>query len=827
MYKREKTMKLRVRITAAAAAALLVFSLTPCSAARAEIARIQTTQAGTVTEECSITLPEELSEDEYRITDSLVESYQTFTKDQSIGVSLPDGAQGLYLQWYDFTSRYTVSQFDAGGAMLSEEPAQPFINAYYPLAAGAVRVVVAMSGKTSLSTLAVYGAGELPEDVQRWQPADSADLLVVASTPYTAMDEFFGVIATYACNHDIPAALVVMSLSSRSAQEELLAALWHTGFDSYPVFGGFFSENNDYYKTVRNMWGRKTTQVFLQEQVARLQPKIIVTHAADETAPDGAAQFTGEYARVASQDSSVQKLYFAGEGGTTVLDYNTPLNGCGGKTVMELAAEALKLCTTRHLFESELIPVSSFRLEESSAGEDTTGNDLFEHVDPATLGNYVDPTPAPTATPTPADTPEPTAAPAEQTAAAEPDRTVASLGVSRPSTALLIVSPAVGLIATIYLFLGYGLKRINGRRRGGAVTVSLLPLLLGLAVSGAVYFFSRTQGAEETPVETPVPTASATPEQTATPQPTPEPQEEAVAPSANDNYYRKADDPAEVIVADKENGHWEYRTDTLSILIDRVVTEYTNYGEKTFPLVYFIAHIRMRDVNHFRTVQSADNRNGAGAVKPWVIARRNKAVLMITGDNLTESDTQYKSILIRDGKVFLDSAKCDVLAMYPDMTMRIFSPKETTASELLMDGVRDAFSFGPTLIRDGAYTTADIDHVPRIANETNPRTGIGMIEPGHFVAIVVDGRQKEYSYGMRLSAFGELFVKEGCVEAYNLDGGVSACMLFMGEQLNRHGNKHEGTIADTYQRRIPDGLVWGYSEQVPSEDDTIINDGDG
>lgn len=46
-------------------------------------------------------------------------------------------------------------------------------------------------------------------------------------------------------------------------------------------------------------------------------------------------------------------------------------------------------------------------------------------------------------------------------------------------------------------------------------------------------------------------------------------------------------------------------------------------------------------------------------------------------------------------------------------------------------------------------------------------------------------------------------------------------MLFMGEQLNRHGNKRVGTIEDTYQRRIPDGLVWGYSDTVPGEDDDL------
>ncbi|MEZ4628297.1 MAG: phosphodiester glycosidase family protein [Eubacteriales bacterium] len=371
--------------------------------------------------------------------------------------------------------------------------------------------------------------------------------------------------------------------------------------------------------------------------------------------------------------------------------------------------------------------------------------------------------------------------------------------------------------------------------RASAAAVSLIPLVLGLLASGA--FIISASRVAAVPAETPAPTATAMPEIIETPEPTAEPEAQAepevealaqdVAASASDEFYRQADDPAEVVTVDEENGHWEYRTDTLSVMIDRVNTEYTNYGGKTYPLVYFVAHIRMREINAFRTVQSADNRNGAGAIKPWILARRNKAVLMITGDNLTESDTQYKSILIRDGKVFLDSAKCDIMAMYPDMTLKIYSPGEINASELLMDGVREAFSFAPSFIRDGAFTTEDVDHTARIGNETNPRTGLGMVEPGHFVAIVVDGRQKDYSYGMRLSAFGELFVKEGCVEAYNLDGGVSACMLFMGEQLNRHGNKRVGTVEDTYQRRIPDGLVWGYSDTVPSEDDPIYHRGEG
>ncbi|MDD4311003.1 MAG: phosphodiester glycosidase family protein [Eubacteriales bacterium] len=835
-----RKMNVQSRVIAAATVVLLLLSgVVPLSSARAESAEIQTGQVGTVTGDCTITMPEELAGKEYRITDGLVESYQNFEAGQSVQIDLPEGAQGLYLEWYNLTSGYTVTQTDQSGTTLSEDAAQPFVNAYYPLKDGAKSVTLSFSRDCSLSTLSVYGAGDLPSSVQRWNQPTTADLLVVASNSKTALDEFFGVIATYACNHDIPTALVVMSRNTRAAQQELLSALWYAGYDQYPFFGDFTSVNDSLYKMVKNEWGRKTTLSFVEDHIAQLTPKVLVTHMDDETAPDGAAQVTGEYTLRAAEDAGVHKIYLASASGGTTLDYNAPLNGCFGKTVLELAADAFTLCTTRHAFESALVPTSSFLLSESAVGDDSSANDLFEHIDTATLGAYVEPTPTPQ--PTPEPTAEPTAEPeatVEPISAAQEPQTSESTPQTTSLLTTLGASPlviigiiALGAILSLVLMLTYGLRKRRRRIRPRAVVISLIPLVLGLLVSGALTYLSKKQVAQASLESTPAPTAvvNITPEPSATPEPTEEPEAEpeTLADSANDEYYRQAGEPEEVIVVDEENGHWEYRTDTLSIQINRVTSEYTNYGGRTYPLVYFVAHIRMRDVDSFRTVQSADNRNGAGALKPWIIARRNKAVLMITGDNLTESDTQYKSILIRDGKVFLDSAKSDIMAIYPDMTLHLFSPKETNARELLMDGVREAFSFGPTLIRDGVFTTEDIDHTARIANETNPRTGLGMIDPGHFVAIVVDGRQKEYSYGMRLTAFGELFVKEGCVEAYNLDGGVSACMLFMGEQLNHHGHNRVGTIEDTYQRRIPDGLVWGYSDTVPSEDDPIYHRGEG
>ena len=142
---------------------------------------------------------------------------------------------------------------------------------------------------------------------------------------------------------------------------------------------------------------------------------------------------------------------------------------------------------------------------------------------------------------------------------------------------------------------------------------------------------------------------------------------------------------------------------------------------------------------------------------------------------------------------------------------------------LLEDGVENAYSFGPTLIDNGIINTQAKYHRVRRAN---PRTAIGYLSPGHFIAIVVDGRQPGYSLGLPVWDLADLFASYGCTIAYNLDGGLSAAMIFMGEQLNTHSGKRSGAVDDiSYQRAVPDGLMFGYSEQVPSVDDPVLNNG--
>ncbi len=850
----------------------LAVCLLPLVSARAEGLGVDLPEPpeGAVTAQCSFTLPEGFEDGAARLTDGLAGTYTVLKNGDAMTVSLPDGVTGFSIGWHKMPQEAVIELLDATGTAIATLETQPYLNAYYPLDTPAAAVRISGTGLNSkpkktgffqsryvsymqISEFQAFAA-EPPETVQRWEAAPgNPDLLFFASTPEAAARDFFAPIAYYAVEHETPCALIVLSMEDRAQVESLLSALWSMGVRQYPILCDYSCDNNESYNLVASKWGKKIVKAELNTLLSTYAPQVVVTHAADGSALDAAAQFTSEYVVAAAEAAGVKKVYTASADGGTALDFSAALVYSGMN-----AAETARTAYEDHYYESRaehvtIAPVSAFNLVRT-----TVGGDVSSLLDNITPQNYVEPTAAPTAEPEITPSPAPTAAPEQPTAAPEQPAAApaafAERAVGMAGTLVPIVVAVIGLLISLVVFLTYSLKKLRKRRkktRRKGVIAAIIPFAVGLLLAGGAWFLLKDvrAAAENVPAaEAPAPTETL-PEETLPPEETPA--EEALAEDAaqeddfpgaesdesedaaaageeraaseNDSYFRQEGDPEEVIVVDEENGRWEYRTDTLSILIERHTGVYTRDNGQEANLVSFVAHIRMREINAFRTAQADLKRNGAGAVMPWIMARRANAVLMVTGDNLIESDEQYKSVLIRDGIVFQDSHKCDVLAMYPDATMKIFSPADTSADALLMDGVRDAFSFGPSFIIDGELQTG-LD-VNRLALDNNPRTGVGLVEPGHYVAIVVDGRRPEYSYGMSLSNFAKLFVDEGCTQAYNLDGGVSTCMLFMGEQLNHHGNQYNKNKDDTYQRRIPDGLVWGWSDQVPSEDDPIYNDG--
>lgn len=98
--------------------------------------------------------------------------------------------------------------------------------------------IVENSGITTrlkLNEVFVFGAGDLPDWVQRWEPTvEKADLLVLATHPDDELIFFGGTIPTYAVEQKKNVVVAYMSYATAARRSELLNGLWHMGVRNYP-----------------------------------------------------------------------------------------------------------------------------------------------------------------------------------------------------------------------------------------------------------------------------------------------------------------------------------------------------------------------------------------------------------------------------------------------------------------------------------------------------------------------------------------------------------------------------------------------------------------
>ncbi len=251
----------------------------------------------------------------------------------------------------------------------------------------------------------------------------------------------------------------------------------------------------------------------------------------------------------------------------------------------------------------------------------------------------------------------------------------------------------------------------------------------------------------------------------------------------------------EYVFIDEENGVWRYASEDLRIVIEKT-------QDDALKTNFLIAQVFVRQgAEGFRMVpHSPGNLTVNRALykeKPARIAENNRLVFSMDGDYfiyrvsraVTEGPSYPIGVVIRDGGTLFDLPPkpgreayppLDMLALYPGGMMKVYAANERTARELLDEGVRDVLSFGPVLIRDGKLSTFH----ERFGNTPQPRAAIGMVSPGHCIAVIAEGRIKS-SQGISVRQLGEKMMDLGCTMAFNLDGGWTSAMVFMGKQLNQ------------------------------------------
>ncbi len=258
---------------------------------------------------------------------------------------------------------------------------------------------------------------------------------------------------------------------------------------------------------------------------------------------------------------------------------------------------------------------------------------------------------------------------------------------------------------------------------------------------------------------------------------------ESVYPSKNgeEDTAAAADEP---IITENS-----YISDDISITIETLTRNNTQV---------YVADIVLTDASYLKAglAEGTFGRNVSDTTSS--IAAENNAILAINGDYY---GFRRRGFVMRNGYLYRDTQSNDTdsedLVIYEDGSFEIITESEWNAQELANAGAVQIFSFGPGLIINGEISV-DADSEVDQAKQSNPRTAIGEIEPLHYVMVVSDGRTEE-SEGLTLLELAELMEELGCETAYNLDGGGSSTMWFMGEVVNKPtsgGKIKERSVSD-------------------------------
>lgn len=241
-----------------------------------------------------------------------------------------------------------------------------------------------------------------------------------------------------------------------------------------------------------------------------------------------------------------------------------------------------------------------------------------------------------------------------------------------------------------------------------------------------------------------------------------------------------------------------YVSDSKSIHIKK----YEN-GTGQNKITYFVADVK---ISKGSDIQSAFAKGKFGlniTDTTSNMAEQNDAIFAVNGSYY---GFRQDGIEIRNGVLYRDVPIRTGLAIYNNGAMESYTESSGLAKQLLENDIYQGISFGPALIKSGVLKTDFTNTIIDINSSSmsakmpiegaNPRTGIGMVEPNHFVFIVVDGREPGYSKGATLAEFAKMFYDLGCKEAYNLDGGGSSTMYFNGKIINKPSLDRERTISD-------------------------------
>lgn len=224
---------------------------------------------------------------------------------------------------------------------------------------------------------------------------------------------------------------------------------------------------------------------------------------------------------------------------------------------------------------------------------------------------------------------------------------------------------------------------------------------------------------------------------------------------------------------DYQNDDLHYETSTLKISAEQKDTGYTRY---------WVCHVET-----FCTSQLCSALCGGVYGNPRRTVSEELAdhngVIGVNGSGFSYGSgiPAPGKTMIKNGKIYNNTySNGNILCVTGDGGMFTAEAGMTT-EEMLNRNVKDTYCFGPTLIEEGKAAVIDSRFRQRTRYQ---RMAVGMVSPGNYYLVAVDGKGAGGSQGMTYKELQQVFLDLGCQYAYHLDGGGSTTLVFKGRVLN-------------------------------------------
>lgn len=258
-----------------------------------------------------------------------------------------------------------------------------------------------------IGELYVLGEGAVPDWVQLWEPTpEKADILLLTAHPDDEFVFFGGLLPDYAVERGLKVVVACLTYYDSQRTSELLNGLWSSGVRSYPSIGLF---KDRYSRSAGDAYdicgGKDAVWEYVTALYRRYRPEVVLSHDVDgeyghgmhmacADAAERCLAFAADPALYPASAEAygawqVKKLYLhLYPENSIVMDWDRPLEACGGLSGLEVANEAL----TQHISQkstsfASVMPSDhkhsayAFGLVFTTVGEDLQKNDFMENIE--------------------------------------------------------------------------------------------------------------------------------------------------------------------------------------------------------------------------------------------------------------------------------------------------------------------------------------------------------------------------------------------------------------------------------------------------------------